>query len=141
MSDKFSNTVDRFVGPCFNMWIPLFNDEDYDGKTLLEVKSRDPAFPYSMYSLADKSAFQNCPVGSQFCAQNDIDLKDKELLLFFDVGANRYRTCKAEELERGMHGIYRGSIGDVCIFESSQLHRSGESSFPRIGISIKVISL
>ena len=131
--------MDRFVGPCFNLWIPLFLDEAYDRKTLLEVKARDPTFQYALYSLADKAILRNCSVGKEFCAQHDINVTDdNECVLFFDVKTNRYQTCRVEDLERGMHGIYRGSIGDALVFESSLLHRSGESTFPRIGISIKV---
>ena len=117
----------------------MFLESDvYDGKTLLEVKANDKDWNHSLYFLSEKSVLSGSSLGMEFADMHGLDVKDETRVLFFDVKLGRFETCRSEDLEKGMCGVYRAAIGDAVVFESSLLHRSGESLFPRIGVSIKV---
>jgi hypothetical protein len=133
--------VDRFVGPCFNVWIPLFDNEDaYDLETLLEVKAGDSRWyeQHYLYCLANKTDLLEESSAVEFCKATRINVDD-DSVLFFDVRKGKLVSCATTELERGMIGVQRGALGDAVVFESALLHRSGKSSFPRVGFSFKFL--
>ncbi len=107
----------------------------------MEVKAGDKRWyeQHYLYSLANKTdLLEESSAGVEFCKTNNLKMDD-DSVLFFDVRKGKLVSCATTDLERGMIGVHRGVLGDAVVFESALLHRSGTSSFPRVGFSFKFL--
>jgi len=138
--------IDRSIGPCYNLWIPLYRNgalKDTDFQSLIDVLGRrenpklylengDPR----AYALIDPLSL-SAPAAT-ICEYLGISSE-------YALRQNLLLHCLSGKLELHPRAhlnpttVIKPQIGDVFVFSSSQYHASGPSSLARIAISIKFL--
>lgn len=138
--------IDRSIGPCYNLWIPLYSktaSRDLDFQSLMDVLERgknpglylengDPRAislidPLNL-SVPTATICEYLGIGSEYTL--------RENLLLESI------TGKIELFPRAWlkpTNVIKPQNGDVFVFNSSQYHASGPSSAPRVAISVKFL--
>ena len=139
--------VDRWLGPCYNFWIPLYRQkaiENLDDRSVFDVIERHstPSLyftngdPKTDYFLSSTEHFDE---QKKSFYQDYLKLSAQELqeniLLMHLTGETELIPSR----DLAPTGVVRPEIGDAYVFASNQFHASGTSTFERIGISIKFI--
>ena len=138
--------IDRSIGPCYNLWIPLFRRESLsviDDKSLFDVIERT-SVPSLYLDNGD-------PISNGFFLPSDLEVDEQKLAQQF-IGISD-DVMGSSVLLHGVSGkiqafpcdelrttpVVKPELGDAYVFSSNQYHASGSSSFARVGISIKFI--
>jgi hypothetical protein len=142
------DAIDRFVGPCYNIWIPLFSsDESYDGMPLLQVlhaTSSPNIYDFSLgYSLIedreDNDDRKMLDFYDRWLRECTGSTHKKGSVATFSHVKGRWFFFDREYVNRFWKSVFLTKMGSAVIFDSSQIHQSGDTSFRRVGISIKFI--
>ncbi|KGJ88243.1 hypothetical protein [Colwellia psychrerythraea] len=140
------DTIDQWLGPCYNLWIPLFRQkaiEKLDDRSLFDVMTKNdvPSLydkngaPKTNYLIDSASqAPEYLKIAHQFTGI-DIDTVSNSFL-YYDakgkIGVLPKNQIKA-------HSVIKPDLRDVYIFGADQFHSSGPSEFERIGVAAKFI--
>ena len=139
--------IDRSIGPCYNLWIPLYRQsalKGSDDKSIFDVIERKNT-PNLYYENGDPKTY------GPLIYPNDLDDRELELARDYlgvsseELNESVMLTCNSGRLETLPENkivktsVTRPVMGDAYLFSSNQLHSSGPSNFERIGISIKFI--
>lgn len=139
--------IDRSIGPCYNLWIPLFRQSALagsDDKSVFDLIERKKT-PELYYDNGDPKTYGPLLYPSNL---DDIDLElardylgvsSEELSESVMLTSNSGRLEILPEKKIVKTSVTRPKMGDAYLFSSNQIHSSGPSNFERIGISIKFI--
>lgn len=138
--------IDRSVGPCYNLWIPVYPPstlKKLDSQSLFDVIERR-TMPELYLENGDPRANElsdpmKLPVdGNLLCRYLGVSSQ-------YTVRESVLLQCVTGKLELFPRAQLRPTcvvepqLGDVFLFNSNQYHASGPSSFARIAISIKFL--
>jgi hypothetical protein len=134
--------IDRRVGPCYNVWIPLYCEREgnmFDDNAVLEVKNSTLAHDLGLDWFFNFDEF--APPGQNLARKifDDIERPENATLVGWSRTNQRLLFLDKDFVHEDVKKVFKLEMGDALVFDSSQLHRSGPSSFARVGISIKFL--
>ncbi|MGD8926280.1 MAG: hypothetical protein PVG20_05500 [Thioalkalispiraceae bacterium] len=144
--------IDRNLEPgaCYNLWIPVFNEDDrvfYDNKPLMSVIPFDHEGPCDIYNVSpwklmkvyekDKVFNQQEVEWYNAHATGDDGILNggEEVCEYIDLETKKLHFAPFSKYKQ--QHITLGDYGDCAVFCSRQYHKTGTSLFPRLGIAIK----
>ena len=140
------DSIDRSIGPCFNLWIPFYRKSalrNFNNESLFNVIERDSS-PLLYKDNGDPRA-NNIIYPEELhpdhmemtCRYLSISRKKLMESVILPCLNGRLEIASKDTLVQTE--VVKPKLGDGFIFASNQYHASGASSFERISISIKLL--
>jgi hypothetical protein len=138
--------IDRSMGPCYNLWIPLYQNsalKNLDIQSLMDVLERsrnselylengDPRAHALMDPLSLPAPAAT--ICEYLGITSEYTLRQNVLLHCLNGRLELFPRARLNPTS-----VIKPQLGDVFVFSSNQYHASGPSSLPRIAISIKFL--
>jgi hypothetical protein len=132
--------TDSWVGPCYNIWIPLRSKEyPYDEKPLMKIMEMGNAFEGR--KAVDYSMVKNDPLFQEFIVKSGLPEPSEEQFYYWKTAAKKYEGITLEKLDRLNWHIQQREVGDALVFNSDGLHQTGDSTTPRLAYGVKYVYL
>ena len=132
--------TDSWVGPCYNIWIPLKSNEfEYDGKPLMKIMQMDNKFPGR--KAVDYSIVKNDPLFQKFVELSGLEEPSESLFYFWNMESKKYEAIELDDLDVLKWHIKQREVGDALVFNSDGLHQTGDSKTPRVAYGVKYVYL
>lgn len=138
--------IDRSIGPCYNLWIPLYQNKlkcMLNNSSLFDVlepennpelydENNEPKSGYLIDpdQLSEEGRYLTCKF---------LGITEKELLGGIIVPTKNGNIEIFPRKNLKLSEVVGPQLGDVYVFNSNQYHASGPSDVERIGISIKFL--
>ncbi len=140
-----NDAIDRVLGPCYNIWIPLYRKSaitGLDGQSVFDVLT--PASCPGLYHAGGGlrcayfwSTRRHSPCDREIVSKLvGVPLTDLDDYVYFNVGAGIEKMSLSALTPVS---VVRPQLGDCYVFDSSHFHASGPSTFERVGISVKFL--
>jgi hypothetical protein len=133
--------TDSYIGPCYNLWIPLFSSEfQYDNKSYLEYvnpESEMNAHPSNI--LFEHEFFVRNEVAAKNMQFLGLPQPSSDVFYYWNNQEPKWACEKTSEIDAAKKSVFRSILGDAYVFDSSIYHKSGSSMTPRIALSAKFL--
>lgn len=138
--------IDRVMGPCYNLWIPLYRKsalKKSDDQSLFDVMEKKNVPGLYTEKGEAKTYFFIDPLALSkeefLLAQDYLNTSEKTLTESVVLYCLNGKSEVFPHDKFKLTSVTSPEIGDAYLFSSSEFHSSGPSEFERVGITLKFI--